>query len=150
MSVALLDVNVLLALLWPQHASHPVASRWFADNRAQGWATCLITEAGFVRISTQPAVMGTGVSVRGAIQLLEANCADPGHVFWPLEHPVGELLPEIRSRLVGRQQLNDGILLDLAIRRNGRLVTLDRRVGNLLPSASTHLAAVEVLEAPTP
>jgi toxin-antitoxin system PIN domain toxin len=148
-SVALLDVNVLLAMLWPQHAFHTSASRWFADHRPEGWATCLITEAGFVRISTQPAVMGTGVSVRGAMQVLESNCADPAHVFWPLEHAVAELLPEIRSRLVGCQQLNDAILLDLAIRRNGRLVTLDRRVASLLPSTSAHREMVEVLEAAT-
>jgi toxin-antitoxin system PIN domain toxin len=144
-SIALLDVNVLLALLWPQHAFHAPASGWFTGHRAQGWATCAITEAGFVRISTQPAVMGPGVSVNGAIHVLEANCADPGHVFWPLDHPVAELLPEIRSRLVGRQQLNDAILLDLAIRRNGRLVTLDRRVANLLQSASVYRETVEVL-----
>ncbi|HAB15647.1 MAG TPA: VapC toxin family PIN domain ribonuclease, partial [Verrucomicrobiales bacterium] len=46
----LLDTNVLIALLWPSHAQHERAVKWFTRHRAKGWATCPLTETGFVRI----------------------------------------------------------------------------------------------------
>jgi toxin-antitoxin system PIN domain toxin len=144
-STALLDVNVLLALLWPSHAFHPAARGWFTRNRSAGWATSPLTQAGFVRLHSQPVVTEFSVSVRKSIELLSANCSDPNHVFWPHEHALADLLPEIRTRLFGHQQLTDAILLDLAIRRGGRLVTLDRRVTNLLPPESPYLANLEVI-----
>jgi len=51
----LLDVNVLIALLWPPHEAHARTQRWFATNADQGWATCAMTQAGFVRIVSNPA-----------------------------------------------------------------------------------------------
>ena len=57
MSVSLLDVNVLLALAWPTHIHHAAAHRWFAENCAAGWATCPLTQLGFVRLGMQPAVV---------------------------------------------------------------------------------------------
>jgi len=56
-SVSLLDVNVLLALAWPTHVHHAAAHRWFAENHAMGWATCPLTQLGFVRLGIQPAVV---------------------------------------------------------------------------------------------
>ena len=35
----LLDVNVLLALAWPNHQHHAVAHRWFRRESRRGWAT---------------------------------------------------------------------------------------------------------------
>ena len=55
-SVSLLDVNVLLALAWPTHVHHLAAHRWFAENHDAGWATCPLTQLGFVRLAMQPAV----------------------------------------------------------------------------------------------
>jgi uncharacterized protein len=49
MSVALLDVNVLVALFDPAHVNHEEAHRWFGRNRHQNWATCTLTENGVVR-----------------------------------------------------------------------------------------------------
>ena len=37
---ALLDVNVLIALLDAQHIHHELARRWLRDNIRHGWATC--------------------------------------------------------------------------------------------------------------
>ena len=48
--IALPDVNVLIALAWPNHVHHDAARSWFAESRATGWATCPVTEAGFVRV----------------------------------------------------------------------------------------------------
>jgi hypothetical protein len=58
---------------------------------------------------------------------------------------VVEMLPEMRERLVGRQPLTDAVPLDLAIRKGGRLVTLDQRAANLLPLDSPHRSAIEVI-----
>ncbi|MEK7408999.1 MAG: TA system VapC family ribonuclease toxin [Acidobacteriota bacterium] len=145
MAVALLDVNVLLALAWPQHAHHGAAHEWFAGQRPEGWATCALTQAGFVRLSSQPGAVKTPVTVSEAIRNLDANVSVPEHEFWPLDYGIAAMLPEIRDRLMGPRQITDALLLDLAIRRGGKLATLDRRVENLLAADSAHRGALEVL-----
>jgi len=69
----------------------------------------------------------------------------PDHEFWPLEYGVTQILPEIRERLMGHNQVPDALLLDLAIRKRGRLATFDRRVESLLPGDSVHRDAIEIL-----
>jgi toxin-antitoxin system PIN domain toxin len=113
---ALLDVNVLLALAWPHHVHHRAAREWFGAHRSQGWATCPFTQAAFVRLSSQPAAVKVAVTVQDAVRTLETAVAAAEHVFWPIEHGIPEILPEIRTRLMGHRQLADGLLLDLAIR----------------------------------
>ena len=144
-AVALLDVNVLLALAWPNHLHHDAAHEWFAAQRAGGWASCTLTQSAFVRLSCQPSVVKTVITIQDAMQILEANLAAAEHVFWPLEHPIPELTGEIRCRVTGHRQLADALLLDLAIRRQGRLATFDGRIEGLLPTDSTHRSALEVL-----
>jgi toxin-antitoxin system PIN domain toxin len=145
--IALLDVNVLLAMLWPRHSFFRQAGSWFAKNYANGWASCPVSQAGFVRLYAQRAVTGLDISAREALDVLDKNCAPSfHHVFWPQESSLLDLLPEIRRRLVGHKQVTDAVLLDLAIRKGGRLVTLDRRVANLLPADSPHRNAIEVIQ----
>ena len=50
----LLDVNVLVALLDPQHVHHDPANHWFAQHSSAGWATCLLTQNGVLRILWHP------------------------------------------------------------------------------------------------
>ena len=130
MSIPLLDVNVLVAMLSPEHEHYDRAVRWFVAHRQGRWATCPLTQAGFLRVATQPAAMGRRMTE--AWSVLKACCAELDHVFWPMQEQPLEMLSEIRDRIVGHQQLTDAILLDLAIRRGGRLATLDRRIRNLL------------------
>jgi hypothetical protein len=40
---ALLDVNVLIALGWPDHVHHAAARHWFGQSCSNGWATTPIT-----------------------------------------------------------------------------------------------------------
>jgi predicted nucleic acid-binding protein len=47
---ALLDVNVLVALFDPDHVHHEIAHDWFAEEGRDGWSTCPLTEAGFIRV----------------------------------------------------------------------------------------------------
>jgi toxin-antitoxin system PIN domain toxin len=146
-TAALLDVNVLMALAWDGHVHHLIARQWFIDNRAAQWVTCPITEAGFVRISAQPAAVSSRVTIKEAIDALDRICTDPRHLFWPQDRSVTQLLPEIRERLMGHPQLTDALLLDLAIRNKGRLVTLDRGIASLLDGDSPHRSALEIIGA---
>jgi len=145
MPVALLDINILMALAWPHHVHHRSADEWFATNRSRGWATCSLTQLAFLRLSTQPAVVKTAVTMADAQTILAANLASPDHEFWPLDYPLTQILPEINQRIVGDHQLTDALLLDLAIRREGRLATFDTRIKSLLNMQSPHLAQIEVL-----
>jgi len=106
-----------------------------------------MTQAALVRLSVQPPVTGARIGVAQAMEALEDHCRDPYHRFFPQTAGLNEILPEIRQRIAGHQQITDAILLDLAIRHGGRLVTLDRRIQSLLPAGSPHLAAVEVIHA---
>lgn len=51
---ALFDVNVLIALLDAAHQLHAQAWTWFDANIEHGWASCPITQNGYVRIVLQP------------------------------------------------------------------------------------------------
>ncbi|MGA8538862.1 MAG: TA system VapC family ribonuclease toxin [Terriglobales bacterium] len=145
MSGFLLDVNVLIALLWPAHEAHPRAQRWFAKNADEGWATCAMTEAGFVRIVSNPAFSRRVVSPRDALEVLQGSLRHRTHRFWTEDIGITGALASIGGRLVGHQQVTDAYLLGLAIHKKGRLATLDASLAGLLPSAATERATVVVL-----
>ena len=123
---SLLDVNVLIALLDTQHLHHAAASDWFARHARQGWATCAITQSGCLRIVSQPACRHH-VSVRLIADALRQATAESNHEFWAdtltLLEP-GTL--DWNKLLTGRQPI-DIYLLALAVRHDGRLVTLGPR-----------------------
>jgi predicted nucleic acid-binding protein len=78
---ALLDLNLLIALLWPSHEHHEAAHRWFGGRRKGRWATCALTQLGFIRLVSNPAFSRDALSPADAILLLSANLAHPNHVF---------------------------------------------------------------------
>lgn len=129
--ITLLDVNVLVALAWPNHLHHRAAHRWFGRHRAAGWATCSITETGFVRVSSNPRVIPEARTPGQALLLLRAITAVAGHEFWidDVSPATDEAFPS--ERLVGYQQVTDAHLLALTIRRGGRLATFDSAVLDL-------------------
>jgi uncharacterized protein len=128
----LLDVNVLIALVWPPHEAHPRAQRWFAKNASQGWATCAMTQAGFVRILSNPAFSHRAVSPRDALDVLSGSLQHPAHHFWTEDIGVTEALAPFGGRLLGHRQITDAYLLGLAIHKKGRLATLDASLSSLL------------------
>ena len=147
MSVALLDVNVLVALFWASHAQHPAAMKWFALNAKDGWATCPLTEAGLVRVLSNPKAHSMAPSASRAIELLKASTeSHPQHEFWMDEIPVGGIPVVIRQRIQGHQQINDAYLLALAIHHKGVLVTFDSGMGSLAPSGSAESRSLLVLK----
>lgn len=141
----LLDTNVLVALLWPSHAQHDRAAKWFARHRAGGWATCPITEAGFVRIVSNPAFSRDAVQPREAIQVLRANIAAKDHLFWAGDLPYADAITFTGAQLVGHQQVTDAYLLGLALRRGGLLATLDERIAALTEPKSSERKALEIV-----
>ena len=126
--VALLDVNVLVALFDPDHVHHEAAHRWFGENRESGWATCPITENGLVRILSNPAYMASPETRGAIVRRLGGFCASGGHVFWPDEISFRDPGLFRWNAPVAHQNLTDVYLLGLARSRAGRLATFDRRI----------------------
>jgi len=130
-AAALLDVNVLVALAWPNHVGHAAAQLWFAEESGRGWATTPFTEAGFVRVSANRRALPTATTPALAIEMLSQLSALPGHVFWPDAVP-GVVNRGIRtSELIGHRQVTDAHLVSLCLVHGGPLVTFDRAIPNL-------------------
>jgi hypothetical protein len=143
--VALLDVNLLVALAWPNHVHHLVAHRWFSRHARRGWATCSIVELGFIRVSSNARALPAAVSPQEAMALLQRITALPRHHFWPDDVRFAESPHVARSRVVGHQQVTDAHLVALAIRHGGCLATLDRGVRALVPAGHPVEGVVEVV-----
>jgi toxin-antitoxin system PIN domain toxin len=128
MRVALLDVNVLVALFDPSSPSHESAHEWFARDGRGGWATSSITVNGCVRVLSNPAYPSARARPDEIIAMLREACANAGHQFW--SDSVNLLDPSlIRPELIGgHRNITDVSLLALALRNNGRLVTFDRSI----------------------
>jgi hypothetical protein len=124
---ALLDVNVLIALLDAGHLHHRTATRWLAGEIDKGWASCPITQNGCLRILSQPAYPGAQSLVAVADRLTEA-VAHPSHAFWMDGLSLLDREAFLIERLTGHRQVTDAYLLALAVSRGGRFVTLDGRV----------------------
>lgn len=131
--VTLLDINVLLALFWPDNPNHFTALRWFEQNYKKGWATCPATQSGFVRLSSNRAFTMNALNPAEAISLLERNVRHPNHEFWAESSELADLLAPLRQRITGYRQIADACLLALAMKKRGRLVTFDKGVAGLLP-----------------
>ena len=125
MKPALLDTNVLLALAWPNHQSHDLAHEWFRLQARHGWASCALTQVGFIRLSSNPAYTRLAVTPPQAATLLRELLAHKKHSFWP--SPAGDS-PALYQRALGHQQVNDAYLVEVAKRHKGRLVTLDTKL----------------------
>lgn len=145
MTAFLLDVNVLITLMWPAHEGHTDVQSWFRRRAEEGWATCPFTQAGFVRIMSNPAFSRDAVSAQEAVRVLEANVQHPSHQFWADEISFTQAVMRFGKRLEGHRQVTDAYLLGLAMHKKGRLVTLDRGVLTLLPAKSSEREFVEVL-----
>ena len=122
----LLDINVLLALVDAGHVHHQRTRRWFFSPVRQAWATCPITENGFVRILGHAAYPGFGRQIEEARMVLNALVNYPGHQFW--SDDLSLLDRKAIPRLTGSKHLTDLYLLALAVKRNASLATLDQRI----------------------
>ncbi len=119
---ALLDVNVLIALLDSGHSLHARATTWFAGQAKSGWASCPITQNGCMRIMSHPAYPNA-VPVSALIDRLTEACASTYHAFWPDDASLLDARIADSRRILGPRQITDVYLLALAVRHGGQFVT---------------------------
>ena len=124
---ALLDVNVLVALLDRTHLHHRVATDWLAANVSRGWASCPLTQNGCMRILSLPSYRNAQSPSAVADRLGQAT-GNQSHEFWPDSVSVVEKGRLHWDRVLSSRQITDVYLLALAVARGGRLVTLDRSI----------------------
>lgn len=124
---ALLDVNVLIALLDADHSLHQRAMEWFGSRARAGWASCPITENGCVRIMSHPGYPNAVPASAVMKRLAEASASDH-HEFWPDDVSVLDPARVDGGRVHGPRQLTDVYLVALAIQHGGRFVTFDHSI----------------------
>lgn len=144
--VTLLDVNVLVALCDPDHVHHDLSHDWFSNEGAAGWATCPITENGFLRVLSNPTYHSGGLRPVTLVSLLRRLCSGKGHHFWHDAVSLADATLFDMSVVAGYRQLTDVYLLGLAHHKRGRLATFDRGIPvNAVLGASRHV--LQVIEA---
>ena len=124
---ALLDVNVLIALLDEGHVHHGLAMIWLESEISHGWASCPLTQNGCIRIMSQPKYPASLAAAQVADRLAEA-ANSPEHEFWPADVNMLEDSAIDWTRVLGHRQVTDVYLLALAVKHGGRFVTFDRRI----------------------
>jgi toxin-antitoxin system PIN domain toxin len=137
--VALLDVNALVALAWDSHVHHARMRAWFAENSASGWATCPLTESGFVRVSSNPRALPVAIGIDAARAVLQALRARDAHRFLTDDVSLGD---GDFPKVTGYRQVTDAHLLTLARRRGVRLVSFDAGVLALSQGRDVELLTV--------
>jgi toxin-antitoxin system PIN domain toxin len=133
--MALLDVNALVALAWDTHVHHEAMSEWF-DQRTGSWSTCPVSEAGFVRISSNPKVIVGALGVDEARSVLRELRAVGEHRF--VSNDVSMTDADV-PRLVGHRQVTDALLLTVARRAGIALVTFDTAIATLAGGTGVEL-----------
>lgn len=121
----LLDVNVLVALAYQDHADHARVTRWFSSHidLDKRLATCALTELGFVRVSVQA---GFEEDIPSAVETLEGLKKSSKVPFTLIPDALGasQLPPYVR----GAKQVTDGHLIELAKESSLKLATLDKGI----------------------
>ncbi len=126
------DLNVWLALIWPEHIHHQHAVLYWEQQAAEQVLFCTVTALGLVRLVCQPKLMGTAVrNAAQASDLLSALCQQPGvqmaqpdHDGWEVFHHL--LRGGLRGGEIPSRLCTDAHLAALAIANGWRLVSFDR------------------------
>lgn len=124
---ALLDVNVLIAMFDEEHVHYVRVHKWWADNRTAGWASCPLTQNGFVRVLSQPSYSNP-ISASAALVLLSDATTQHEHSFWPDDISLTDPQLFDHAHILGPKQLTDIYLLALAVKNGGRFATLDSAI----------------------
>ena len=126
--VRLLDINVLIALADPWHVFHLPATDWMVSTSIEKWATCPLTENGFLRVFGHPLYKNGPGSPAAALPFLRQMYAAPGHVFWRLDLSFSTAKIFRSLDRIGPGQVTDLYLLGISARRGARFSTFDTRV----------------------
>ena len=128
--IALLDVNVLIALIDPRHVHHEPSHSWFQAHGCDGWATCPLTQNALLRILGNPRYPNSPGGPLVVMPLLQELLAHPAHVFWPdaLSWDAAGIFEA--EALLHHGQITDTYLLGMAVHHQGRLVSFDKRLSS--------------------
>jgi uncharacterized protein len=121
---ALLDINVLIALLDLDHVHHGTARSWLEREIGSGWASCPLTENGCIRVMSQSKYPNP-VPTTEAIKRLQNATATSYHEFWTDDLSILDRTAVDEDRIHGPKQVTDVYLLALAVKHLGRFVTFD-------------------------
>lgn len=131
---SLLDINVVITLLDPDHDFHHRAHRWWKENRTAGWASCPLTENGVVRIMSNPSYNPRrSLTPEAIIAVLRSFAAATDHEFWADSVSLLDNAVVDPTAIFGPRQITDIYLLALASAHEARFATFDE---------SIHLGAV--------
>jgi uncharacterized protein len=126
---SLYDVNILIALFDPHHLRHEQVLRWHELNAQHGWASCPITQNGLIRVMSQTKYSNPQ-SLRDMLGVVQHFSAHASHQFWADDISAADpthINPEVA---LTPSMLTDAYLLALAVKNNGRLITLDSRISH--------------------
>jgi uncharacterized protein len=122
----LLDVNALLALGVQEHEFHQRTAKWVKRAAASecAFATCAITELGFLRVLLQASYAGFTLSQgQKLLRLLKSSLQFP-FLFLVDDHDAAQLPPWVKWP----KQITDGHLAMLAKAHHATLATLDEGI----------------------
>ncbi len=140
---SLLDVGVLISLLDANHEHHTAVMGWWSQNEAP-WASCPITQNGYLRIVTQPKY-ANAISVHEAIHKLTQAVSTTAHVFLSDDISLLNKQHVAHQHIQGSLQMTDIYLLALSVAHGARFVTLDTGISHgAVPQATD--ASVHVIK----
>jgi uncharacterized protein len=119
---ALLDANVLIALVVTEHVHHDAAAEWLSACDTE-FATCPITQGSLIRF-----LVRAGQSAAAARDVVSAIENANRHEFWPDSVSFADV--EVGG-VIGHRQVTDAYLAQLARSRKGQLATLDSGLAHL-------------------
>jgi toxin-antitoxin system PIN domain toxin len=122
----LLDVNVLIALLDTNHEHHQIVGHWFTAHKWRTVSLCPLTEAGFLRITTNPKYPGAQRRMNEAIAVLQTFKGHPDCWYQGIDKSWVDLTVGFACQINGHKQVTDAYLLGLAILNDGVLVSFDK------------------------
>lgn len=122
----LLDLNVLIALTDDNHKHHEIARAWLKSPSTKNWGICPLTEAEYIRVTTNPAAHSGARTLATSAAVLKELRREPGYCYWPIMGSWITVTAPFAARIFGHQQVTDAYLLGLAIKEGGVLVTFDR------------------------
>jgi uncharacterized protein len=126
---ALLDINVIISLLDPDHVFHAKAHAWWSCQKKHGWASSALTENGVVRIMSHSNYSQKArFTPADLIQRLRQFAANSNHHFWPDDISLRDPQRFDSAKIVGSSQITDLYLLALATKNRAALATFDQGI----------------------